>query len=91
MFISFDEKIDYKDRPINVEVEAVAEVYEDNNYGADADGNRGSKALFIDYLTLTIKDSNNKDITNKLYERANREYKNLEQIATEKLEEAYFE
>ena len=91
MFISFDKKIDYKDRPISVEVEAFAEVYEEKNLGADADGNRGRGALFIDHLTLTVKDSNNIDITTKLYERANREYKDLEQVATEKLEEAYFE
>lgn len=35
---------------IEIDVEGVVEYYIDNNWGADADGNRGSTRIFIDEI-----------------------------------------
>jgi hypothetical protein len=46
---------------------AFAEISKDNNYGADADGNRGIVAYFIDDLHIhSVLDESGNDATNKM-------------------------
>lgn len=90
MSISFEKTIEINGHELTVTVEADGHVYNEN-YGADADGNRGEMRVQLDDLEMTIKDGHGKDITDKLQAKYKSIYDDLEEEAENELYEQHNE
>lgn len=66
---------------VTVTVEAKYRAYVDRHYGEDADGNRGSRAAFVEDLTVKVTDENGVDITDNLKENFPEEYADIVEAA----------
>ena len=88
--IEFEYDIELENHTIKATVNADAKIW-DENYGADADGNRGEMRTFIDDLEVTIFDNNGNDITEKVENRYKFTFISISEEAEEKLMEAYNE
>lgn len=87
----FSHKIYVQGHELTVDVKAEANVYWEN-YGADADGNRGQMQVFVDEVDLTITDGRNNDITAKLLEKKYRvEAEAIEERAVKMLHDEFLE
>lgn len=69
-----------------VEVDGVTQTYE---YGADADGNRGTEVTDVLKMTMRVYDHRGYDITEKLKKRYKKEYRDLRDKAEEILLQSY--
>ena len=85
MNIEFDISVEINRFNLTLSVEASGHIYREN-YGADADGNRGEMRTFCDDLEISITDGTGKDIASKLEKKHPQIY---ETIAT-KAEEILF-
>lgn len=88
--IEFEKQIEINGRILNVTVEADGHVYREN-YGADADGQRGEMRTQLDDFEMTIKDGHGKDITDKLQAKYKSIYDDLEEEAENELYEQFDE
>ena len=86
----FETEISLEHDEVEVSVEFESSVFVDNNYGADADGNRGIKETFLDELLLKVI-WGEKDITEFLEKFLPKQFSKLEDLATEKTWENYDE
>lgn len=86
--VVFEKNIEIKGRTLTVSVEADGSMFTEN-FGADADGNRGEMRTELDDFGMTIKDLGGRDITEALATRYPKEYESIESLAEEKLYEAY--
>jgi uncharacterized protein YnzC (UPF0291/DUF896 family) len=76
------------DRSLKVYVTAEAHIYREN-YGADADGNRGEMQTFLDDLEITILDGRGNDITEKVEKKYKYDYEKIQIAAEDKLLEEW--
>lgn len=88
--IELELEIEIHGRTLNVLVEADGRVYREN-YGEDADGNRGEMRTELDDFEMTVKDGHGKDITAKLKEKHKSVYEDLEEEAENALFEQFNE
>jgi hypothetical protein len=88
--IELELEIEIHGRKLNVTVEADGHVYREN-YGEDADGNRGEMRTELDDFGMTVKDGHGKDITAKLKAKHKTVYEDLEEEAENALFEAHNE
>lgn len=86
--IELEIEIEVHGRTLNVTVEADGHVYREN-YGEDADGNRGEMRTMLDDFEMTVKDGHGKDITAKLKAKHASVYADLEEEAENALFEAF--
>ena len=52
--VKIEDSFIYKYEDLTLEIFAMASAYIDSNYGADADGNRGERAIFIEGIDVKI-------------------------------------
>lgn len=90
MSIEFEKTFEINGHELTVTVEANGHVYNDN-YGADADGNRGEMRTQLDDFEMTVKDGHGKDITAKLKAKYKSIYDDLEEEAENELYEQFDE
>lgn len=88
--IEWQTHLTIENRELAVTVQAEGHVY-DENYGADADGNRGEWRTFVDDLEVTIKDMRGNDITDKVFKKYRTEFDAVEEAAIEQLIENHSE
>lgn len=89
--VQFEYELDYEGRIINCMVEAEGHCYNDPQWGADADGNRGVSLDFVEDVEVKIYDSRANDITTKLKNKSQSIIDCFEEVACEKLLEAFNE
>jgi hypothetical protein len=70
----FDFELEIGKHIVEVNIQASIEHVIDNNYGADADGNRGIRAIFTDIDWIAIRDKRGNDITDKVLKKYPKEY-----------------
>ena len=85
---TFTEELELKGHSLIVSVEASGHIYTEN-YGADADGNRGEWRTFVDDLELFIRDSRGNDLTDKIDKHYEAVLSLILDMAEEKLLEIY--
>lgn len=83
-YTEFIKCIEINDELMNVNIIAEANIFGEN-YGADADGNRGEWRTFIDDFAIQIYDKDNKDITLLVENNYKRIYEKLCNEAEHKL------
>ena len=86
--IQFEFEIEIEGHKIVATVEADGHVYREN-YGEDADGNRGEMRTELDDFEMTVKDGHGKDITAKLKAKHASVYADLEEEAENALFEEF--
>ena len=86
--IQFEFEIEIEGHKILATVEADGHVYREN-YGEDADGNRGEMRTMLDDFEMTVKDGHGKDITDKLMKRHKGVYADIEEEAEDLLFEEF--
>lgn len=91
MNIEFEHELDIEGFQIFALIEAEASCHTDDDYGADADGNRGETRHFVDDLKVKVLDGSGKDITDKLQERHKHEFERVEDVAAERILDTYME
>ena len=89
MSAEFEYELEIEGHVIKAYIEADGSIHTDNNYGADADGNRGVTRHFLEDFTFKITDARGNDITDKLREKFSMEYQWAEEAAEEKLWEQF--
>ena len=82
--VEFDYEYEIEDQTVTWTVDLSYHTYKDRKYGADADGNRGTDAVFFEPDEMTILDQHLEDIT--FYVRAScpELYKRIYSMAEEK-------
>jgi hypothetical protein len=90
MNIEFETTIEIQGRELHVMVQADGHVYT-HNYGEDADGNRGELRTEVDDFEMTVLDGHGKDISVKLRAEYPNEWQRLDEMAADKLIDAYNE
>ena len=88
--IEFEHDLDLNGHTLQTNVHAEASIWREN-YGEDADGNRGEMRTFIDDVEIKVFDLRGNDITQKLKNNHDFEFTYLLEKAEEKLYEDYQE
>jgi len=88
--IEFTYSLEIGHRALHVVVNANASFYTEN-YGEDADGNRGEMRTYADDMEVEVFDLSGKNISEKLLKKYPHAWSTLDELAYEKLSEAYEE
>lgn len=64
--VEFEHELEIENHVLMVQVEADVEIEVDDDYGADADGNRGTRMVSVQASDIVIKDFRGNNITKKV-------------------------
>lgn len=86
--VEFEYTLEFDNHTIQATVQAEAHIFEEN-YGADADGNRGEIRTFMDDLEVWVFDQKGNDISDKIQNKYKYLWTAIEEEAETVLMEAY--